>query len=86
MRSLRTITVAELTELLQDQEPTAKVVFAADYGDHCHTMQALPLRGDIEEVTVAESGYSTSGFAIVDEDEDDDHRDSDSDETFLVIR
>lgn len=31
-------TVAELIEILQDMEPTARVVFACDYGDYCHKL------------------------------------------------
>ena len=79
---LKTITVAELIAILQDEDPDARVIFSTDYGDHCHTQQALPLRGRTCEVLVRESGYSTSGFALVDEDCE---RPRATDETFLVI-
>ena len=79
---LRTITVAELIELLQDEEQDMKVVFAADYGDHGHTEQALAIRGQIEAVDIGRSAYSASGFAIVD-DPDEMGRDG---EEVLVIR
>lgn len=98
MRALKTITVAELIELLQEQQPDARVIVTADYGDYCHTPQALPLRGDIESVKIAESAYSASGYKLVDEDDDDDDdaydemfesgvtADESDVETFLVIR
>ncbi len=86
MRTISTITVADLLELLQDEDPTALVVFAADYGDHSHTEQALPLRGAIEEVEIVEeAGYSNSGWAIPSHDEDDEEDDEDR-PTVLVIR
>lgn len=82
----KTLTVAELIELLEGESPDARVIFATDYGDYHHTLQALPLRGELETVTVEKSAYSNSGFAIAEPDEDDDDEDDDSDETFLVIR
>jgi len=64
-KALNTLTVAELIELLQDQDPDAQVIFSTDYGDYHHTQQALGLRGRVEEVTVSESAYSNSGFQVV---------------------
>lgn len=58
------------------------VVFTADYGDRCHTMQALSISGDLEERSIRESGYSSSGYAV---NEPDDDRDDSNDETVLVI-
>lgn len=81
--SLRTITVATLRRLLENEDDDALVVFTADYGDICHTPQALPLRGRIEEVTIEKSGYSHSGYAIVDADEEDGGIEG---PTYLVIR
>ena len=72
MKKLNSITVAELIELLQDQDPEAAVCFSSDYGDHCHTQQVLTLRGEAEMQKVYESAYSDSGFAVVKDDEDDD--------------
>jgi hypothetical protein len=77
--TLRTITVAKLLELLEGESPDAQVIFAADYGDHGHTEQALPLRGELDTVTVEKTAYSNSGFAITESDDDDAA-------TFLVIR
>lgn len=82
MAKLRTITVGELMQQLTDYDPSQPVIFAADYGDRSHTEQALPIKGRLEEVTVRESGYSDSGFAI-----NDDDYDADEDyEPFVVIR
>lgn len=91
MKNMKTISVAELIELLEEQDPDARVLFTADYGDHCHTAQALPITGSIdnlksEGLCIAESAYSTSRFAIVEDDEDEDDEDEDDDTTYLVIR
>ncbi len=91
-RSLSSLTVRELIEVLENEDPNAIVIFSADYGDYHHTQQALPLTGDVEEVEIYEErGYSNSGFAIVkndsDRDEADDDGESDVDaQTFLVLR
>ncbi len=79
---LRTITVARLLDLLRDEDPEARVIFTADYGDHARTAQALPIRGEVEEVLIERSAYSASGYALADDDEHDDEHDA----TFLVIR
>lgn len=34
------MTVAQLIELLKDEDPDAPVMFQYDYGDHAHTMVA----------------------------------------------
>lgn len=78
---MKTITVAELIEILQEAEPTARVIFSTDYGDHTHTEQALPLCGEIEEVLITKTAYSNSGFAIVDAEDE-----TGPEETYLVIR
>ena len=67
---LRTITVRELRDLLEDEDDNALVIFTTNYGDYHHTSQALPLKGETEEGTVAKSAYSNSGFELV-QDEDD---------------
>lgn len=84
MRSFKTITVEQLIDLLEDEDPTALVVFAADYGDYHHTEQALPIRGEIEPVCIEKSAYSNSGFAIAEDDRD--AEDFVNEETVLVIR
>lgn len=68
MEKLKTITVAKLIELLQDQDPDAKVVFSTNYGDYSRTEQALPLKGEIDTVCVEKSAYSNSGFAVAEND------------------
>lgn len=83
--TLRTLTVRELIDLLSNEDENALVITSADYGDRSHTAQALPLRGHLETVTIRESGYSNSGFAIDDEDDLDASNDEDGD-TYLVIR
>ena len=82
---LRTLTVARLIDLLEGESPDALVIFSTDYGDHHHTQQALPLRGELETVTIEKSAYSNSGFAIAEPDEDGDDESGD-DETFLMIK
>jgi hypothetical protein len=77
---MKTITVRELKELLEYQEDDMKVIFTTSYGDRGDTPQALALVGEIEPVTVVESAYSTSGYAI-EEDPDDVHYNP-----YLVIR
>jgi hypothetical protein len=58
-------------------------VFACDYGDICHTQQALPVSSveelDPDEERVAASAYSQSGLAVeeVERDEDDEADDYD---------
>jgi hypothetical protein len=79
MKSLKTITVSELIDLLEGQPRLARVIVSADYGDRGHTAQALPLRGEWDTVSVSPSSYSQSGFAI-------DEYEADDAETFLVIR
>jgi hypothetical protein len=64
---MRTMTVAQLIELLEGESPDALVIFSTDYGDFHHTKQALPLRGDVDAVTIEKSAYSNSGFAVGDE-------------------
>lgn len=68
-QALRTITVAELIEALQGEDPAARVLFSTDYGDYSHTPQALPISGDFEEAIVEKSAYSNSGFAVVQDEE-----------------
>ena len=62
-------------ELIQELEylhlpPDAKVIFACDYGDYCHTTQALPVETvDVAiEADLTDSAYSRSGVALSDPD------------------
>lgn len=86
-RRFKSITVAKLRELLEGEDDQALVIFAADYGDHCHTEQALPLRGEIDEVAIRESAYSASGYAVLGNDEDDEPEPGTAEEqTYLRIK
>ena len=89
MKALQTLTVADLIELLQEQDPEARVIFSTNYGDYSRTMQALPLTGDTDEVQIEKSAYSNSGFAVVreqDEEDDDCKAPADQHGKYLVIR
>jgi hypothetical protein len=68
----RGLTVAQLIEELQEMEPDAVVLFTCDYGDHCHTRQALPIESveASEQRRLSKSGYSHSGIAFKDDGEE----------------
>lgn len=67
----RTLTVGDLKALLADHDDDTSVIFSCDYGDICHTKQALPLKGDTEMVAIEDSAYSNSGYALADRDHGD---------------
>jgi hypothetical protein len=73
-RAIRSINVRELMEALEGEDPEALVVFGSDYGDIGHTQQVLPITGEIEEVQVEETAYSSSGWAVRRDEDDDDDR------------
>lgn len=88
MPRFNTLTVAELIELLEGEDPTMKVIFSTNYGDYHNTPQALPIGSEVREVTIAESGYSNSGFEVIERgegDDDDDEAEEIEKETFLLI-
>ena len=85
MKNLRTLTVGQLKELLEDYDDDLQVIFTADYGDYHHTAQALPLSGGADVAAIAESAYSNSGFALVTDEEQDDEE-YDGAAAFLVLR
>jgi hypothetical protein len=62
------MTVGDLIDALQDMPEDAVVVFGTDYGDICHTEQALVVRrvDEIDSSTerIETSAYSHSGIAI----------------------
>jgi hypothetical protein len=88
----RGMTVARLIEALQDMPEDAVVVFGSDYGDICHTEQALVV-SQVEELDDATerleaSAYSHSGIAvepIVDGAESDDECPAAEESTRIVI-
>ena len=64
----RGMTVTQLIEALEDMPEDAVVVFGSDYGDICHTEQAL-IVGRVNEIDssterIEASAYSHSGIAI----------------------
>ena len=94
---LSTLTVNEMIALLQERvemDPASGemgIIFAVDYGDHMHTEQALGVDGRIEEVGIAKTAYSQSGFATVTgddiyDDESGELHDAEPDQKFLLIR
>ena len=80
-RTLKSITVAELIEELEGQDPEAMVVFASDYGDIGHTRQVHFINGELEPLTLEESAYSDSGWAVADTDDEEGEQ-----PTFLVLQ
>lgn len=84
----RSLTVRQLIEELQDQDPDARVLFACDYGDYHHTQQTLTV-GSTEEFDTSNlrtSGYSQSGLALIEENnEPDEERDDDYEGQPIVI-
>jgi len=83
-------TVGDLIRELQDFDPDSKVVFGIDYGDHCHTEQALPIEQAeaIPASRLSDTAYSNSGVCIRDEDDagDEEHESIEqSDELPVVV-
>jgi hypothetical protein len=69
----RGLTAAQLIEALSEMSPDAVPLFVLDYGDYCHTQQALPVtevRGMEEAEVIQESAYSKSGLALEEVDDD----------------
>lgn len=58
----RGLTVEELIGELQELPKDAKVVFVCDYGDHCHTQQALPVE-EICELDYGTDCLDTSAYS-----------------------
>lgn len=82
------LTVRELIDELRSYSPQAKVVFGCDYGDRCHTEQALPVC-QVDEISdeeyLKESGYSTSGVSIERSEDANIHRAA-TDGSVIVLR
>ena len=88
LRHLSGITVADLIAELETMNQDAKVLFVCDYGDYHHTQQALPVNEIVEADTsdLAESAYSHSRIAFVEERDANDEPDEDGeDETLPVV-
>lgn len=90
---LHTITLKELEQALAqarrdygDEAGDMLVCFTSSYGDRGRTEQAHSLRGVVDEVTLRESAYSDSGYAVADEDDDHDRPMADDSTTVLRIR
>ena len=87
------MTVRDLIDELSQLDPEAVVVFACDYGDICHTQQALPVSAveelDPDEQRIEPSAYSQSGLAVErvgdDEDDEDDVLDDEYDGPAVVV-
>lgn len=61
--------LSELIDSLQDLqqmvgEQDVEVMCSSDYGDYCHTEQALRIHEVTEPKWLVGSGYSRSGFAV----------------------
>jgi hypothetical protein len=82
------MTVAELIEMLQEEDQAAEVYFACDYGDYHHTLQALPIRRCSMEHIVDEA-YSRSGLGVYHpgrEEDGEDETETDELPTALVLQ
>ena len=69
----RSMTVRQLREALDGLDDEMLVAFACDYGDRAHTQQVLSITtaDEYDESEIEESGYSNSGFALLEGDEED---------------
>lgn len=90
----RTLTVKELVARLANEDPDARVVFASSYGDRGNTKQVHFLKGGVDETVIKRSGYSDSGWALLDDGDDEEDlpefeggpTDSVEERTVLVLR
>ena len=60
---MRTCTPAQLIAELEQLPKGARLAFASDYGDRCHTQQVHFIRGYVEKSLIEENAYSDSGYA-----------------------
>lgn len=64
------MTVEDVLEALEGLDPKTRVLFVCSYGDYHRTQQALPVTEIIPYCSssdFAESGYSTSGIALIED-------------------
>ena len=84
------MTVRQLIKALADEDPDAYVLFTCDYGDHCHTQQALPVKvvEDMQPDTerIEESAYSQSGLALAELDDEDDELEDYDGPAVVILR
>lgn len=76
------MTVKQLRKALEDYPDDAPVVVSCDYGDRGNTQQVLAFDAvdGISRGEVCESGYSTSGYALGDEEDDADELEEDDED------
>ena len=69
--------IYELQCIADNGDGDKEVYFGCDYGDYCHTEQALPVKY-VEEGKLRKSAYSYSGkaFKSSDDDEEEDNQDT----------
>lgn len=62
-------TAGQLAALLATVDPDAVVLFASDYGDYRHTVQAVPVGElvDADSNAIGKTTYSDSGFCVLHE-------------------
>ena len=77
--------IRELQYIADNGDGEKEVYFGCDYGDYCHTEQALPVKY-VEEGVLRKSGYSLSGKAFESSDEDDEDFDADENKQNTVIK
>ncbi len=85
----QTMTVADLREVLADCPDDAAVVLVCDYGDRCHTQQALTIQECVmADGELVDSGYSQSGIAYraYDEMDEEDRAEYDTPPNVVVLR
>ncbi len=82
-------TVGDLIRELSDFDENSPVVFACDYGDHCHTEQALPIEQAeaLPAHRFSDTAYSNSGVRISRDDDEDEERpvSEDGEDELLVV-
>ncbi len=87
--ALRTLTVKELIEALEDEDAEMPVVFVTDYNDIGHTQQVHAIEGNLDEEPIHETAYSASGWAVLNHERERPEDVDDEDETaprVLVLR
>ena len=64
----RTSTLKQVLDLVQDlideHGEDFPAAFSADYGDHSHTEQLIPINLEGKVVVIYETAYSDSGYAV----------------------